>query len=158
MINRENIYYFLIGIYMWAMVFTESQLAEIGSISFGLRILRIGICGFVGIYILSTKRAGNKNNWYIALLMVATVINFVLLNGGITILTMVFFLIASMNKSLVRIFKTTFLHLLLSQLVVFLLCEAGVLIDSLDIRTIDDFGHLRISGSYIRHSFGFLLH
>ncbi len=158
LLMKDKIYYFLIGLYIWGMILTESQLSTIDSASLLLKYFRISFLGITVIYIIFSFKIlnGSSKILYAFLVIIFALANFYISNGGTTILTITSVAIASKDKSLGKIFDVCLKNLLLSQLFVLLLCGVGILNDMLDIRGIDNFYVLRIGGSYLRHSFGFL--
>lgn len=157
--NTEKIYYFLLSIYIINQVFSESQFINIRSVSIVLAVVRYMVMLFLMLIIVYRNIKLKRNIVLIFTIMfVLILLNIILVDGGISYLLIILFVLASKGYSMLQIFKSTALSLVISHSVVCLCAKIGILQDITDFRYIGKYSGSVLSGSYYRHNMGFLVH
>ena len=158
-IKMDSIYYALLVLYIINQVLSESQFVNMSVVSSVLGLVRYSVLLLLIALIFYRNISVNKN---IALIFGAMIfmilLNLVLVDGGMSYLPIILFVIASKNYSLEKIFRYTIISLVLSHIIVLISTLAGILQNTIDFRYIGTFTGSILSGAYYRYNMGFLVH
>lgn len=116
-LKREDIFFFLMDIYIGTYVLSESQLIYISQIDTLLRILRYVLLLAVCFYVVYLRVKNTATRLVVSFVMaMLLVINAFLMDGGISPLFLFLFVVASKGKPLLKtvkhvIFVNLFAHL-----------------------------------------------
>lgn len=155
----QQVYLVLLSLLMTVLVFSESQLININIVNLLITIIRYGILmAFAGVFCIHCIRINRNRAIFIGTMTLLSVIGTLFYDGGILFLMILFATFTSVGVDIKKIFTVTFWSLLISHLLIVLLCKAGILGDTIDIRHIGNYMGSFFAGNYVRHSFGFLVH
>lgn len=158
-ISYERLYYILLIVYIFNQVLSESQFVNMDVTSKILSLVRYFIIVALIIFILNKNIKVKKQLIYTFIIMISFIaLNFILVNGGISYIPIILFVLASKNFSLEKIFKYTLYTLIISHVTVMLGARIGILHDMIDFRYVGQFSGNVLSGAYYRHNMGFLVH
>ena len=156
-LKREDIFFFLMDIYIGTYVLSESQLIYISQIDTLLRILRYVLLLAVCFYVVYLRVKNTATRLVVSFVMaMLLVINAFLMDGGISPLFLFLFVVASKGKPLLKTVKHVIFVNLFAHLFVVVLALVGVLENSIDVRWIGNIAGSYFAGQYLRHNLGFL--
>ncbi len=156
-LKREDIFFFLMDIYIGTYVLSESQLIYISQIDTLLRILRYVLLLAVCFYVVYLRVKNTATRLVVSFVMaMLLVINAFLMDGGISPLFLFLFVVASKGKPLLKTVKHVIFVNLFAHLFVVVLALVGVLENSIDVRWIGNITGSYFAGQYLRHNLGFL--
>ena len=156
-IKKHDIFIMLLMFYMFIMVLLESRFIDYNGFRSIISALRYLDLGLVIIYIVSEKSIGGNGIVLLLTMLVITAFNFIIFNGGTTILGIVLFAIASRNCPLKRIFFAAIISLTIAHLFVALSSAVGIVDDTVNTRYISEITGQFFEGEYNRHGLGFLV-
>lgn len=158
--NRyEKFYNILLILYIFNQVFSESQFINDNNISKFLTFVRyLVLVSLVAIIICRNVGVRKRMFLLLGMFFVFILLNLVLADGGISYFFLVFFVIASKDCSLERIFKNAMISLVVAHSVVVIAAKLGIVKDSVEFRYVGNFTGSFMPGAYYRHSMGFLVH
>lgn len=160
-LKRDSKFYILLIIYICNQVLSESQYINIPTVSLVLSVIRFFIFMLLIIYISEYKIINElscKSILIFGLFILFCLLNLMIVDGGISYIILILFVISSKNCSLEKIFRYTLYALIISHLFVVLSACIGILNDTIDFRYVGKFSGSVLSGAYYRHSMGFLVH
>ena len=157
-IRKETVYYLFLVIYIFNQVLSESQYLNIPTISLLLAVVRYFVLVALTIYIFEQKKISSRWMWLFAIFILFSLLNLIMVDGGISYFAIILFVVSSRNCSLEKIFRYTLYSLISSHIVVMLSAYVGILNDTVDFRYVGKFSGSILSGAYYRHSMGFLVH
>ncbi len=157
-IRNETIYYLLLIIYIFNQVLSESQYIKMPTISLVLVVVRYFVLVTLIIYIFEKMKISSRWVLLFGIFILFSLLNLILVDGGISYFAIILFSISSRNCSLEKIFRYTLYSLIGSHLFVVLSACIGILNDNVEFRYIGKFSGSVLSGAYYRHSMGFLVH
>lgn len=158
--NDSHVFFILYIAYLLNQVFSESKFNDIAQIRMILGASRYMIIVGLAILIIAKKKMGTvcKFTTLIALL-VLTVTNMLLFDGGISLLVIIMFIWAAQGYSEGKIVAASFWTLLLSHGLIMVCAHFGIVIeDSVNVRYIGNYAGDFFSGQYVRHDMGFTVH
>lgn len=157
-VRKETIYCSLLVMYIFNQVLSESQYINIPTSSLVLAAVRYFVLVALTIYIFEQNKICKRWVFLFGPFILFSLLNLILVDGGISYLVIILFVVASKNCSLEKIFRYTLYALIASHLFVVLSACIGILNDNIDFRYVGKFSGSVLSGAYYRHSMGFLVH
>lgn len=157
-IKPEQIFYIFLEALLVCFILSESQFNELGGFGTLLKIVKFGIIGLV-IILAFVRNKTVKNNFLIISLLSISVLVFNLLfnDGGLSIIPIIMLTWSSRNCSIEKIFRYTFVTVLLTCIIVMVCAAVGIVDDEVsELVRYSDAGIF--AGTYNRHNMGFLMH
>ena len=158
-IRREQLFLSLLVLYIVNQVLSESQYINIKSVNTLLWLSRYTILAVLSAFILIRNKSGSKSRIIILFLLVSMLlVNLILKNGGLSFIPIVLFMWGSKNYSIEKMMRYSCLAVAGAYIFVIISAVVGIIEDNIDYRYIGAYAGSFFSGSYARHSVGFLVH
>ncbi len=155
-VSKKDFIKIMLMLYFIVMTLEESNFSMISGFGKIFSLARVGI---LCVCILSMIMVDEKNKQSVYIVGIPflffSILNLFFSGGGIRFLIIFSIILYASTLQMKEIFNTCFVGLLIGMAFVMLGAASGVILDSINMRVVDkNYSHL-LSGTYVRHSFGF---
>lgn len=157
-ITKQQIFIALYALFICVQILSESQYSVLSPYSSIITILRYGILAAFVVMVITGQLYAQKGQFLVSLVLIlATVMNLLLFDGGIGLIYIVFVCLSSKNIPLEKIFKTSVFSMVITYAFVMISSQIGILQDTIGVRYLGLATGNYFAGEYVRHSMGFFV-
>lgn len=155
-VSKKDFIKIILMSYFIVMTLEESNFSMISGFGKIFSIARIGILCVCTLSMIFVDEKNKKSVYIVAIpFLFFSILNLFFSGGGIRFLIIFSIMLYASTLQMKEIFRACFIGLLIGTILVVLSALSGIIMDSINMRVVDkNYSHL-LSGTYVRHSFGF---